>query len=118
MQESSNTKKIAIAAVTLILLGGGIYFFFFSTGTAPEVQFDEFGNPTGAQVVGQDLIDISNQLEKVSLDAKLFSNKAFIELVDFGLVLRDEPIGKKNPFRAANSAPGGTRTSPATPISR
>jgi len=104
MQESSNTKKIAIAAAILILLSGAVYFFFFGTGVVSEIQFDEFGNPASAQVVGQDLIDISNQLEKVSLDANLFANQAFIKLVDFSIVLRDEPVGKKNPFKAANSA--------------
>jgi len=118
MQESSNTKKIAITASVLLLLAGAIYFFFFNSGGTSTVQFDEFGNPTGAQVVGQDLIDISNQLEKVSLDANLFANQAFINLIDFSIVLRDEPVGKKNPFQAVNSTAGGTRTSPATSISR
>ena len=118
MQESSNTKKIAIAGGVLILFVGLIYFFFFNKGAEMIVQFDEFGNPTSAQVVGQDLIDISNELEKVSLDANLFANKAFINLIDFSIVLRDEPVGKSNPFKAVNSAGGGTRTSPATSVSR
>jgi len=116
MEESSNTKKIAIIATLILLVVLGAYFFFFRTPEPIEL-FDEFGNPTGAEVVGQDLINISNQLEKVSLDANLFKNQTFINLIDFSITLPNEPVGKKNPFQGVN-APTGAQVAPSTAVSR
>ncbi len=95
--DSSNSKKILIAAAAFILLGFAAYYFFFRTVT-PETTLDEFGNPVEASVVGQDLIDLSRQLESIKLDTGSLKKKTFTSLVDFGISLPLQSIGRNNPF--------------------
>lgn len=101
--ESTNTKKILIALVLIFVLGFAVYFFFFRNAT-PVVTFDEFGNPIQAQIVGQDLIDLLNEVQSITLDTKLFRAQTFLNLTDFGIELVDQPRGRSNPFE---TIPGG-----------
>ncbi len=103
--ESTNTKKIAVAAIFVALIAFALYFFFFRS-VETEVTLDEFGNPVQAQVVGQDLLDLLVELQSVSLDASIFNSQLFRNLSDFGIELIDEPRGRTDPFEPiGGSAP-------------
>lgn len=95
--ESSNTKKIVIALVLIAVVGFALYIFFFRK-VEVAVVLDEFGNPVQAQVVGQDLIDLLEELQAVSLDDSLFSTAAYRGLIDSSVVLSPQPQGRSNPF--------------------
>lgn len=47
---------------------------------------------------GQAILILLNQLEKVELNDAVFSNKVFTNLVSFEKTIREEPIGRENPF--------------------
>lgn len=96
--EQSPIRKIILVVVFLVLLIAGLYFFFFRPSD-PQLVIDEFGNPVEAQVIGQDLIDLLAELEKVEFDQSLFTREAFVNLSDFSMPLPDEPSGRSNPFR-------------------
>lgn len=100
MESSSKIviRKVIVLIVTLILVGGGIYLFFFKTEAPPEISFDEFGNPVEAQVVGQDLIDLLEELQAVELDDSLFRQESFVNLTNYAVTLPDLPRGRSNPF--------------------
>jgi hypothetical protein len=100
---SSNSKKILIAGTLAVLAVFCGYYFFFRTPVVTPV-FDEFGNPIESQVVGQDLIDLSRELETVTLDANTLKKKTFTNLVDFSVNLPSDPAGRPNPFDPIGSA--------------
>lgn len=95
---SVNLKQFFTAIVILAVLGFGIYFIFFRGVSEPEIFYDEFGNPTEAQVVGQDLISLLNELQSVSFDPAFLRSPAFVSLIDFSVDLGNQPKGRANPF--------------------
>ena len=48
--------------------------------------------------IGADLLKISNDLSKVTLNPEIFSNPAYRMLTDFSLPLGGQPVGRPNPF--------------------
>jgi hypothetical protein len=96
-EEKNPIQKIIIIGISAVLLFSGLYFFVFNK-TGPSIVFDQFGNPVQAQVVGQDLVDLLDQLQSVELDESLFSKQAFINLSDYAITLPNEPQGRANPF--------------------
>jgi len=97
--ESSNTKKMIISATVVILLLVGVYFLFIRS-TPEKSQFDEFGNPAESQVIGEDLVSLLAEVQKVNLSTALFESEAFVRLTDFSAQLNNEPRGRMNPFQA------------------
>jgi len=95
--ESSQTKKIIIGIVLLALIAFLGWFFFFRNVNT-EVIFDEFGNPIEAQVVGQDLIDLLDELQMVTLDSSILQSAGFLSLTDYAIDLGTQPQGRANPF--------------------
>ncbi len=106
---SSNSKKILIAGTLVVLALFAGYYFFTQEPTATP-SFDEFGNPVESQVVGQDLIDLSYQLETVTLDGSSLKKKTFTNLVDYSVNLPNDATGRPNPFDPVGSG-GGTSVS-------
>jgi hypothetical protein len=113
MQPESNspTKKIATIVIVILVILVVIYYFFFR-GTAPAVTLDQFGNPVSAQVVGQDLVELLNKLQSVTLDDSIFHDPAFINLTDFSTTLPNLPVGRANPF---DNLAGQGVVAPVTP---
>lgn len=108
MNTSSNSKKILVAGIVVLVLVFGVYYVFFRA-TPVVVSLDEFGNPTETKVVGQDLIDLSKQLEAVTLDGAAFKKKTFTNLVDYSVNLPSDEVGRRNPFDPIGSS--GTNVS-------
>ena len=94
---SSNSKKIFVAGLLAVLaIFAGYYVFSQEPEVAPA--FDEFGNPIESQVIGKDLIELSQQLETVTLDATTLKKKSFTSLVDYSVLLPSDGTGRPNPF--------------------
>jgi hypothetical protein len=83
---------IAVAVIIILLFVG--YGFFFG-GSDEEALVSESAVP---DAVGGDLIAILGRLQSLSLEGTVFSNPLFRSLVDFGIELTPEPVGRPNPF--------------------
>lgn len=105
--ESTNSKKILISGIVAVVIIFIVYYVFFRT-TAPVVTYDEFGNPIVAEVVGQDLIDLSAQLETVTFNPETLRKKTFTNLVDHSVALPTDPVGRRNPFSPVGSTGGAS----------
>ena len=90
MQLLTKNKGI-LAAVALFILAMFLYNLFFK----PEPSVD---SGVSATVIGDDLLKIRDQLEKVTLDRTIFSSAAYLLLNDFSIVITEQVRGRSNPF--------------------
>ncbi len=67
------------------------------------------GAPNEAE---RDLVATLLQLRDVSLDGTIFTDPAFQSLVDYGIEIVPEPVGRSNPFAPL---PGNTLVAPLPP---
>lgn len=49
-------------------------------------------------LMGGDLFTLLLQIKSIKLNGDIFSDKAFINLKDFGAELKSQPAGRDNPF--------------------
>lgn len=77
--------------VILIFVAYGV---FSGSGDEDVLVSEDAAAPT----VGGDLIVLLGRLQSLSLDSTVFSNPIFRNLVDFGVELVPEPVGRSNPF--------------------
>ncbi len=102
-------KNILIAAVLIVVLFFGYSFFLKpeEKGTALLVTESQSENSK----VGRELIAILQQMQKLSIDQKIFTSKTFQSLQDFGVQIKPQTRGRTNPF-----APIGTDAAAAASI--
>ena len=79
---------IAVCAVAWIL-----YQNYFS---GPSGSVLTSSNDSAA--AGSDLLSVLGNLKSVNLDPSVFSDPVFLSLVDFGINIPPEPVGRHNPF--------------------
>lgn len=92
--ELSKSKKIIVGLVVLVLCFVGYKVFLSPADVAvPSEYSDASGN-----LVGQDVLDLLQSLQNVSIDPALFSGYAFQNLEDFSITVQAEPLGRTNPF--------------------
>lgn len=91
MQTLSNSKAI-ISIIALFIAGMFIYNSFFASDRA-SMPVD----PTASNV-GNDLLEIRNQLQRVTLGREILSDEKFLELADFSADIPQLPTGRPNPF--------------------
>ncbi len=108
-------KNTLIIILALILVGGGAWALsgvFF--GNKEEAPVDvpagaPFGEPEGGEAgieqetgvtveEGRAVLALLNDLRSLSLDETFFSNRIFMSLEDWSVVLVPEPMGRANPF--------------------
>ena len=80
-----------IAVVALFVVGMFVYNMFFRSA----VTADPSTSPT---VVGADLIKISGDLSKATLNQSIFSDPLYVNLLDFSTAVVEQPTGRANPF--------------------
>ena len=94
---NQKTKQIIIAMVIIIVAFLGFKYFVPSSGPADSTLVAQ--QPSSTQFVdGQTILALLGQLNKVSLDESIFSNKIFTSLVSFSVPVQDQAIGRQNPF--------------------
>ena len=98
----SLTKNIAIALGVITIAFGG-YYFYAQQGTEDA---SATANASVQQMLSSTEIFIarSQELDQVSLDMSFFEDKRFGSLQSFTKPLKDEPIGRSNPFATANTS--------------
>lgn len=112
---NQKTKQIIIAVVVIIVAFFGFKFFFPSSAPTDNTLVTD--NSSATQFVdGQTILALLGQLNKVTLDESIFTNKIFTSLVSFGVPIQDQAISRPNPFSpigidsSAAALPRGTST--------
>lgn len=103
-------KAFAGIVVGIIVLTGG--YFAYNSGTSDELLSST--SQTSTAEVSKELLATLGNLKSLSLDVSIFTDTAFMSLVDFGVAIPLEPVGRDNPFAPLSKS--GTRTT-AAPVS-
>ena len=93
--------KTSLTVLLVVVIAFVLYGFFFAGEGDDELLVSE--DDVTTEVVGTDLVSLLLTLQSLSLDETLFEHETLTALVDFGVELVPEPIGRPNPF-----APLGT----------
>lgn len=96
-------QKLIIVAFVLLILAFLGYRIFLQSAELPVGEADL----SGVAVVGQDILDLVKETERVSIDKSLFSSVLFTGLVDFEVIPTPEAQGRPDPF-----APVGVDSEP------
>ena len=104
--------------VIILLVGVGIagiaWFGMTSSGPAPLLTTETVGGGPG-----QELVETLLALRSVKLDGTIFSEPAFTQLQDYSQPIRQEPIGRENPFAPLETAaPASTENTAAAAASQ
>ena len=107
---SPSLQKILIGFLTLVLFGAFGYYDLFIKKTDIPASADL----SGTVVVGQDILDLVDKLNMISIDSSLFSGALVSNLKDFSATLLPEQEGRFNPFLPVGIENG---QAPAVPYS-
>ena len=101
IKENKGIAGIAIA----VIVGVGAYFAY-SAGKTDELLTATSSTPTSQ--VSQELLITLGDLRSIKLDDSIFSDPVFLSLVDFGIDIPLQPVGRDNPFSPLRAS--GSRT--------
>jgi len=90
--ETLKKNKGTLAAIALFVVAIFLYNFFFKSEaiTVPS--------ESSASAIGDDLIKIRGDLQKVTLDQSVFSSSGYLLLTDFSTAIPEQATGRSNPF--------------------
>lgn len=94
---SPKIKNIIIVIVIIVIAFFGYQMYFVSSTPAAITLVAEQA-AANQFVDGQAILTLLNNLNRVTLDESIFSNKIFISLTDFGKPIQEQAIGRQNPF--------------------
>jgi hypothetical protein len=104
-------NKLLAGISILVILGVGGYFAYNAGGDPALLTSTETASATSE--VSRELLSTLSDLRTISLDESVFSDPAFVSLVDFRVAIPLEPIGRENPFAplidGIRTGPGATR---------
>lgn len=94
---NQKTKQIIIILVVIIIAFIGFKMFFADQETGNTTLITD-QTTTGQFVDGQTILVLLDNLNKITLDESVFSDKIFTSLVSFERPIADQIIGRPNPF--------------------
>jgi hypothetical protein len=108
MQKKSSLKPILI--VIGVIIAAALAYFYFSgdpvdTTTSLETEFVDVGTSEGLEI-----LILLNQISALRFDNVLFNSPVYKSLVDHTVVVREQNVGRPNPFAPAFGAPVPTPT--------
>ena len=92
MLKSLKQNKSLILSILVIVLGFYVYNSFFKTDIA-SFTVDE-----SVRTIGTEIVRTYDNLQSVSLDQKIFSSPAYLNLTDFTVEIPKQAVGRDNPF--------------------
>ena len=107
---TNNLPSILVIVGALAALW--IYFSYFSGGDDASLTSTPVD---GSVVVTQELISILGELRNIKIDESIFTDPVFMSLNDFGVVIDNQPVGRRNPFQAIFGSSGATEVVPGAP---
>lgn len=108
--DKKNIVTIVIIVVASLLIVGA-FIYFGRPGSVIQSGLSSPGSPMPATTQGlsSELLRALSSLESLTLNTDLFKDSAFTNLVDYSKDIKDEPVGRDNPFM-----PVGTESSSGT----
>ena len=101
----SKIVKIVAIGVVIVLIIVVVTIFFGDGGESESeglsFQRTNFVDPEGAGE-SEELLRMLRNLENIKLDPTIFSDPAFVSLVDYSRPLAPQPQGRNNPFLQIN----------------
>ena len=91
MKKLTENKGI-FGAVAVFILVIFLYNVFFKTDS------DVAPSELEATSIGDDLLKIHADLQKVTFDQALFTSPSYVGLTDFGVSIPEQAVGRSNPF--------------------
>lgn len=113
MQKQQDNKKNLVLVVIIIAVILGAYYMFAKSGDdvnddallVAEYQMGPDGTAlSDTGMIGQDLLNLLNELESIELDDSIFSNEIFTSFEDYTIEITAQPVGRDNPFAPLPSA--------------
>ena len=110
-------QRNVIIAVVLLLILGGIGYFALGESESASLQSttDQSGTSTTAttSVQSQEIVEKLSRLEKINLNQSFLSSPAFRSLSDYSITIKEQPVGRENPFiPALNQTPAKVTDDP------
>jgi hypothetical protein len=89
-------KMLALILIAAVLFVGGYFAFFSGSGSSALLSSSSGTSPTSQ--VSTELLATISDLKGITLNNKLFTDDAFVSLVDFHVDIPLQPVGRSNPF--------------------
>ncbi len=90
----------AVLLFTACIAGLYVYETYF-TGGSSDVLTSSAATTTPASA---DILASLSNLQQVTLDPSIFSDPVFVSLVDFGIAIPPQPVGRSDPFAPLTGA--------------
>ncbi len=113
MNVTPATQKLLISLIVLAFVGYVSYMTFFGEVEIPQYVDVEAESMGRTEVLGQDILILSDQLQQINIDKSVFSSPLFSSLIDISQPLLPEAQGRENPFAPIGTS--GVQTSPVKP---
>jgi uncharacterized protein YpmS len=98
-QQPKSSKKTFIILIIIIVIALLIYFYTMGNPTENSslVQTNTAGSQD-AQNVGSRVLVLLNQINSLKIDSAIFTSATYKSLVDYSIVIPEQPVGRQNPF--------------------
>lgn len=115
MLNSKNITTIGIIVVMASLLIG-VFIYFGGSNSTIESDLQVVPPDTGGtQVLSRELLSALSSVKDLKLDPGFFKDTAFDSLIDYSEDIRDEQVGRDNPFLPVGAVIEETPVIPPTP---
>ena len=113
--------------IITIVIVIGLIFLGYSYYATPKPASNELLVSSGAvgttdSSVGRKIITLLSEMQNISIDQSIFSSATFQSLLDFGVEIQPELIGRHDPFAPIGFEQGGpavsTTVATPTPVPR
>lgn len=78
---------------------GIVFLFILGTIGYRLLMPSDISSDESALSIGEDLIELSDQLSRAQLSQALFSTPGYKYLTDFTAPIPEQPLGRSNPFQ-------------------
>lgn len=94
-------KNKIYAAGVLVAVFAIFYYAFFAGGSAPAPAVT---STSASTPVSQKLVVMLTSLNTIELNSAVFKDPVFQSLADFGVVIPQQQVGRRNPFAPLQNA--------------
>ncbi len=100
-----NSAKVPVIIAIVVLAAAVIYYFYYSGAVvATDAQSGlAVDNVASNERVGEDVLNLLNQIHSLKIDTKFFKTPVYQSLVDFSVAIPTVNVGRQNPFSAIGS---------------
>ncbi|MDO8493459.1 MAG: hypothetical protein Q7S19_02860 [bacterium] len=96
MNSKNITVVVIIVTVSAMLIG--IFIYFGGAGSSVDSDLSVVPTAPGTQNLSRELLSSLASLKDLKLNTDFFKDKAFASLIDYSEDLKEDPLGRENPF--------------------